>query len=317
MELEACCSTPALAWAQSRVGERFSDILVCKSCQHIHKMESWLVPVDWPGVDGCVNCGGDLSLGPDTPKCRRCGLTPTKDRELHDGLAALHPERDYLSAALVAADLGRQVLALKLSSAAIRWSDDDPTVAHTVRLQALEGIGQLDRALDEAYAWGQSGGSSLVWAIIADLERTANNPRAALEALRYGTTIDPSDMAMWLDYSETALGLDDRTQASRAAAEALRGEETRQGALAVLTALVEREAHDGNGVGARATAEIAGEWVEGQPALMYQLARVAAAESQSDEAVGWLEKTLKLQPDHAEAQAAMLALKPKKRGWFW
>jgi hypothetical protein len=120
MELTQCCAARELRWRQSRVGERLADLYVCSACGHIHTMESWLVSLVYPQPGRCVNCGtagtpkrpSGNAQGSHHARCGGCGLTEDEVRALHDGLAALHPDGDFLQGALVAGELGRNVLAM-------------------------------------------------------------------------------------------------------------------------------------------------------------------------------------------------------------
>lgn len=331
MEFEPCCANQQLAWTQSRVGERWADIYACTSCQHIHKMESWLVPLEWPGAERCVNCGGGYVMsarskkskaGDDAPRCEHCGLTAQKDMELHDGLAALHPYRSYVLGAEVAADLGRHILALKLATAATRWgAGDDGVVGRVIRIQALESIGKIDRALDEAYDWAHKGAPPVVWGLIATLEGTSGNLEGSMKALKYGIQVDPDNTSIWADYAELLVHFGETDRALDAATHVLGDVELRDRGLNVIADVAKARYAEGHPHEAKAATAVAGDLVDKNVEIAWLLARIAAQESDEPVALAWLEKVLALDPAHAEAKAAFDQLKPqvnRKRGWkFW
>lgn len=319
-----CCGNPQLQWTQSRVGERWSDIHVCASCHHIHTMESTLAPIQWPASEGCVNCGGGY-IGSATqkasPRCERCGLTAKKDRELHDTLVKVHPEGSFAKGAEIAHLIGRHVLALKLATAATRWaSPEDAVIGRRVRIESLYRIGQVDRALDEAYEWANHGGAPpSVWTLIATMEGETGNVEATVQALKYGVQVDPTNADLWANYAEILLMQGDLPRALDAARHVLDFPEYDERALGVIAEAAEAAYADGRPHDARVAANVAGARLESTPRLTWLLARMSAAENDEDQSVAWLEKTLKADPAHADARAALLALRPpqpeKKAGW--
>lgn len=331
MEFEPCCANQQLAWTQSRVGERWADIYVCTSCQHIHKMESWLVPIEWPGAERCVNCSGGYVMvarskkskaGDDAPRCERCGLTAQKDMELHDGLAALHPYRSYVLGAEVAANLGRHVLALKLATAATRWgAGDDGVVGRILRIQALEAIGQIDRALDESYDWAHVGAPPAIWSLIASLEGTSGNLEGSMKALKYAVQVDPENAATWADYAELLVHFGEMDRALDAATYTLSDPEVCDRGVAVIAEVAKARYAENHPHEAKAAADVAGPHADKNVELAWLFARIAAEDGDEPGALVWLQKVLAIDPAHAEAKAAFEQLKPqpnRKRGWkFW
>ncbi len=324
MALMECCGNPRLQWTQSRVGERWSDIYVCASCHHIHTMESSLAPIQWPASEGCVNCGGGY-IGATTakasPRCEHCGLTEQKSKDLHDHLVSAHPEKNFARGAEVAHALGRHVLALKLATAATRWaSPEDAVAGRRVRIESLYRIGQVDRALDEAYEWANNGGAPpSVWSLIATMEGETGNVEATVQALKYGVQVDPTNADMWANYAEILLMQGNLPRALDAARHVLVYPDYVERAIAVIAEAAEAAYAEGRPHDAKLAANVAGDRLDSTVALTWLLARIAAADSDEAQAVAWLEKTVKLDPEHAEARAALLALRPpvapKKAGW--
>src|SRR4029079_12124929 len=99
-----CCPTMDLQWTQRVVDNQYADVYFCASCGHVHRTEKYAVSLRFPYADRCVNCGGDLhaeeGLDPADPsqvRCTTCGLTAAEDRDLHDRLASLHPDGEFLA----------------------------------------------------------------------------------------------------------------------------------------------------------------------------------------------------------------------------
>jgi tetratricopeptide (TPR) repeat protein len=324
VEFAQCCEKRELKWTNSKVADRWADLYICSSCGHVHKMESWLIPLDWPGDDRCVNCGGNYKEPKKTKKgevpelrCEHCGLTPDKDLELHRTLGALHPEGDWLQGSLLAIDLGRHVLGLKLASAAARWGDEDNTLARTVRLQALVSINQIDRALDEAYGWARKGAPPVLWPMIAELEGEVGNVEGAAKALRYGVEVDPTNIGLWADYAELAAASDDRPHALQAAQRLLSHAEHRHRGLAVISDIAEKFYDESALYNAIETMALAGDHQERNVAMAWLQAQIAGRQGDEEGALKWLETVLSLDPEHAGAKAAMQKIRPaKKKGWL-
>lgn len=319
MDAPTCCSTPDVRWKPTKVGDKYADVYACESCGHVYRTEQYAVPLQYPGFERCVNCGGAyLNDEQGNPlQCETCRLSPTKDKELHDALAAAHPEGDYLQGALVAGEIGRQVLALKLASGAVRWAGGDTTVARTVRLQALEAIGQIDRALDEAYEWAKLGAPNVIWGLIADLEGGAGNIDGATRALAYAIEVEPDNLSLWTDYAELmALG-GHRTDALESAKRGLVDVEYRHRSLQVIADLAQRDFDEGRPFDAMEALAYAGEHQQHNLPIAWLRARIQVHLDEVDEAIQWLEFVLALDANHAQAKAELERLKPrKKRGWF-
>ena len=320
MHLDRCCDNMDLRWTQSRVRDRFSDIYVCKSCKHIHKMESWLVPLRYPGATLCVNCSGEVHKQGDIIKCDRCGLSPLEDKALHDRLGAAHPSREYLQGALAAVEDGRWVMALKLASAEIRWGSDW-MMGRTVRLQALEKLGLVGRALDEAWNWTKGGDvPEFLWGVLADLEASTGNIEGAINCLRRGLEMDPDNNGMWTDMAELLAHVGDFGAAVEAAAHGVGTDELEARCLPLMVDVAEHFYETGLFDEAFQTASLTGPLQQQRPELAWLRARLAAVQAREDEAVRWLEIVLQLDGNHAPARDALERLRPtpkKKKGWFW
>lgn len=320
-----CCPVMDLQWTPRVVDDQYADVYFCASCGHVHRTEKYSANLRFPYHDRCVNCGGDLRLTPqavgqDPPdphhvQCTVCGLTAAEDKELHDKLAALHPNRDYLLAAQALADSGRHVLALKLATAQTRWGDD-PVMGEIQRLAVLEVMNEFDRALDEAYEWADNEGCPpLVFGVIAQLEAGVGNLRGALSALERGLAADPDNTEWWIDYAELNMHLDERPNAIRAAGKALGNAQTERRAVAVLSEVGERYYAGAQYAEALGACSLAQHRQEQYTELAWLRARISAVNQDTNYMIKWLEITLQLDPSHEEAQE-MLAPYKRKRGWF-
>ena len=320
-----CCPVMDLQWTPRLVDDQYADVYFCASCGHVHRTEKYAVNFRFPYHDRCVNCGGDLRLtsqvanherpDPHHIRCAVCGLTAAEDKDLHDKLAALHPERDYLLAGQALADSGRFVLALKLATAQTRWGDD-PVMGEVQRLAVLEAMNEFDRALDEAYEWADNEGCPpVVYGVIAQLEAGVGNLRGALGALERGLAADPSNFEWWIDYAELNIHLDERPGAIRAAGKALADPHTEGRAVAVLSEVGERYYAGGQYAEALGACSLAQDRQQNYVELAWLRARISAVNQDTDYMVKWLETTVALDPTHEEAQE-MLAPYKRRGGWF-
>jgi tetratricopeptide (TPR) repeat protein len=314
-----------LQWTQRVVDNQYADVNFCASCGHVHRTEKYQVSLRFPYADRCINCGGDLvaltEVGPyQTPdptqiRCTECGLTDSANKALHDRLAAIHPDGTYLSASHALVENGRYVLALKLATAETRYGDN-PIEGEVQRLSVLEAMNEYDRALDEAYEWSEREGCPpLVWGVIAQLEAGSGNIAGALTALERGLSQQPDNAEWWIDYAEVNLHLDDRPSAVRAAAKALPDVRNEVRAIAVLAEVGERYYAAGMYAEALSACSVANERQERYAELAWLRARIAAVNQDTAYLVKWLETTVHLEPNHAEAQAMLTPYK-KRKGWF-
>lgn len=312
----SCCANPDLAWRQSRAAKGWADVFACRNCNHIHALETYAVPLRWPGYEHCVNCGGDFTGGADSLVCTTCGHSPEKDQAYHESLAAAHPERDFIAAALTASEAGRHVLALKLATGGARWGDQH-TLARTLRLQAMVNLGLVDRALDEAWDWAKLGAPAAVYGVIAEMEITAENVPGAEKALRIGLDKDPTISTMWADLSELLHLQNEEGPALEASKGTLDDGETRDRGLAVIYEIAERLRTEGRQQDAMDALSYAGDYEAASLPHAWLHAVCAAEVDDKRRAVEWCEAVLKLDPAHAEAKSLLEKMQPQqKKGWF-
>ncbi len=317
-----CCPVPDLQWTQRLIDNQWADVYFCASCGHVHRAEKYALPARFPYQDRCVNCTADLrlvdpDLGPQPQNilCSGCGLTAADCHETHVRYAQLHPDGAFLPASEALGDMGRYVLALKLATAETRWGDN-PIMGEIQRLAVMEAMGRGDQALDEAYEWAENDGTPVdVFGVLATLEAGAGNVQGAMKALERGLSMDPERTDWWADYADFQVHLDDRPGAVRSAAKAVHDPETEQRAVAVLAEIGERFYANGQFAEALGACSLAKEKQDNYVAITWLRARIAAVNQDTEYLVKWLEQTLRLDPDHAEA-AEMLAPYTKKSGWF-
>lgn len=320
-----CCPVMDLQWTPRVVDDQYADVYFCASCGHVHRTEKYAVNLRFPYHDRCVNCGGDLQLTDPPPeghapdpnhiRCTHCGTTAAEDKALHDRLAALHPERNYLLASQALSESGRFVLALKLATAHVRWGDD-PVQGEVQRLSILEAMHEYDRALDEAYEWSDNEGCPpLVFEVLANLEAGVGNLRGAMTALERGLAVDPNRTDWWADYAELNVHLDERPGALRAAGKAILHPQTQDRAIHVLSEIGERYYAAGQYAEALGACSLAQDRQEQYAELAWLRARISAVNQDTAYMVRWLERTVSLDPTHQEAHE-MLAPYQRKTGWF-
>lgn len=116
---------------------------------------AWRAPLRPLTGEACANCGaerqydsGPISGDRDPPiTCSACGLSETEDRALHRRYALKHGSDDYMKAARNASERGRNVMALKLATAAFHYGPD-PVEARRLRAELLRTVG-LDELAEE------------------------------------------------------------------------------------------------------------------------------------------------------------------------
>jgi tetratricopeptide (TPR) repeat protein len=326
----SCCANPSLQWTTQTVNGGPADALRCDSCGTVNKVEQWAIPWVCPVVeDQCVNCGmriiptrrrgAPVLRGEPKGRCETCQFTPEETSTLHEQLVAAHPEKNYLKAAEMASESGRHVLATKLATAAWVWgTEEDRVVARVLRIESMASLGRLDAALDDAYVWSEADAPMAIWSIIAELERRNGNWEACGRALKYALRWDPNDVGTLLEYTDVLLHFDDRREALDVIDTLLEAKDAElyANAVALLCEVGDRYESEGEAVLALEVVSRLAEKINQHPAATWLSARVAARQEDPNAAVKWLERTLELDPDHAEAAAALERLRPKRR-WFW
>jgi len=300
------------------VDGQFADVYFCANCGHVHRTEGYAVPLRFPYAGRCINCGGDQQESAEGLRCVQCGKTALQDKDLHERLAALHPDRDCLAAAKALVESGRNVLALKLATAEVQWGRD-PVAGMVQRIQILEALGEFDLALDEAYEWAdQHGAPADVFGLIAQLEAGAGNYKGSLTALERGLGVFPDRWDWWCDYAEIQMHLDERPGAVRSAGKGLGSPNAalRARCVHVLSEVGQRYYAESRYADALGACSIAGELQEKFVDLAWLRARIAATNQDKEYLVRWLQCTVALDPDHDDAHRMLEPYVPRKGGWF-
>lgn len=305
-----------LQWSQRQNDARFEDVYYCASCGHVHRSESYLLPLRFPFNDRCVTCGGDQRMiGPNQVRCTQCNTSGEEDFNVHKKYASLHPSGDFREAAEALQREGRFVLALKLATAAVRWGPD-PNAAMALRISILESLNLYDNALDEAYEWVErQNGPPMVWGLIANLEGALGNLSGAMQALDKGLKLEPDNAGWWADYAEIKLHVEDRQGAIQAARKGLTDPSVEQRCIDVLVEVGERFYAGGQFAQALGACSAAHDLQEKYESMAWLRARIAAANNDTKYLVHWLEVTTRLNPNHTEAKE-MLQPYQKPKGWF-
>jgi tetratricopeptide (TPR) repeat protein len=303
-------------WSQQLVDpQHLADVLACTACGHVHRTEKYLVPGRFPRPGRCANCSGDQQPQAGVYRCTLCGKSAQEDKEYHDKLAALHPSKQYMAAAEALSGAGRAVLALKLATAEIMFGTD-PVSGMFLRINLLGAMGLLDKALDEALEWSDLQGAPVeLHGLIAQLQAESGNLQGAVSALERGLKADPERWEWYCDLAEILLENDDRGNALRMAAKALKDPATRGRALAVVLDIGERFYAGGMYAEALSACSSANELQESVFALAWLRARIASSQGDTTYLVKWLETAVSLDPTHPEANQ-MLEPYKKKPGWF-
>ena len=319
MSQQTCCPMMDAQWTQRIVDGQYADIFFCANCGHVHRTEKYAAPLRFPYAGRCINCGGDQHESAEGLRCMQCGKSSLQDKDLHDKLAALHPDRDYLLASEALFEAGRNVLALKLATAEIQWGRD-PITGMKHRITVMEALGEVDRALDEAHEWAdQEGAPAEVHGIIAELEAANGNIDGALTALERGLNADPDQYEWWVDYGELMVHKDERPAALRSASKALssKTKDTIERAVAIISEVGERYYASGQYAEALGACSLSGDLQERYVSLAWLRSRMAATNQDQAYLIKWLEKTVALDPNHTEAETMLNNYsRGRKKGWF-
>jgi tetratricopeptide (TPR) repeat protein len=311
-----CCPTMDTVWTQQMVdNHHLADVFACTSCGHVHRTEKYMVPLRFPRPGRCANCSGDQVPAGGVYRCNQCGKTAQEDKEYADKLAAIHPSRQYVPAAEALGSSGRNALALKLATAEVMFGED-PVSGMFLRINLLGAMGLVDKALDEALEWSDLNGAPVeLHGLIAQLQAEVGNVQGAMHALERGLKADPEHWEWYCDLAEILLETDDRGNALRMAAKALKNADTRKRALAVVLDVGERFYAAGMYAEALSACSAANDLQESTFALAWLRARIASSQGDTTYMVKWLETAVALDPSHPEANQ-MLEPYKKKGGWF-
>lgn len=315
----SCCANPVADWTVTIEGDQFREVIKCASCGTLHQDEVLPAPVRWPTQNECAHCGGAIGMD---ARCQGCGLNEQECLDMHHRLAsAENGQPGLLVAAVRSLDAGKAVMAVKLATASAK-AGEDVSFSRFVRLRALASGGLVDQALDEAWSWIENGEDELpeeLFSWLTGMEAETGNVPGIRRALEVALQVMPQNLGMWTDYGELMLALEEPKKALQAAAYGLNDSdaELKQRNLDVIIEIAEdlykRELY----AEALSAVGVAGDAVETSVGLAWLRARIAALKNDVETSRQWLQITLSLAPDHAEAQAAWEKVKPESRkGWF-
>lgn len=313
MALKTCCDDMDIVWTHAKVANRWADVCGCRSCEHIHAMESWPIPLRFAPPESCVNCGGHRASP--VQACDRCGFTEIEDHAFHDRLRSASEHETYLEASRVAVASHRLVMALKLATASLRW-ERSPEQAGRIRLECLEGIGLLDEALEEASRWIRNGGPPFLYGTVAGLQAAMGDLQAASETLAYGVRQDPTSGPMWADLAEALDILGEIPASLEAAEQAMAFPAVADRALELIRKAANRYYVHGQFEDAAVVARLAGDHQRAHADLAWIRGQAATFAADNVEALTWGKVVLQLEPEHAEAKELVERLTPRKKGWF-
>jgi len=168
-----------------------ADALRCADCEHNQLVEDWTAPLTPAKQGRCINCGGRYKID----RCIHCGLTAQENVQVHEELRAMVTKDPGLFAgARAASRMGRNVLALKLATAAASEPGSrSAPVARAFRVWLLAQVGHQDAALDDARAWvdDHPDPPAMAWAAFGQQLQQAKQPGAAASAYGKALDIDP------------------------------------------------------------------------------------------------------------------------------
>jgi hypothetical protein len=299
-----CCGTET-SWRTELVEGRLADVQRCGGCEAALHLERFVVPLDLPLGDACLDCSGTVV----DDRCRRCGEHVAVVQREHEVHAQVHSSGNLLVAAQWCDEQGRHLLALKLATAALR----DPDVgaeAHRVRIAVLASIGEAELACAEA-AWRtrQPSAATADYLMLADLSKALGDRTSALRALRraLGQASEPG--SLWAELAELEQELGNGLAARAAAVKGVREGSAVERCAAYLGVEVERLFRSGRCQEAVEVCELAGEQQFHHSSLAW--VRCLAARGQADR-LFWARATLAAAPGHREAEELLAAARPTR-----
>ncbi len=310
------CHRGSLHWDTRRLRGQPVDVFICERCSYTLASEDWHLPREPPRRGSCRNCGATRRGS----FCTGCGLTEREDAEVHDELRQLiDPDQDLLSCAVLAAEGGRKLIALKLATAAVHEGGGD--LARLFRLSLLEDLGELEVALTDCQSWTREepqsgpGWTAMGEMLLANM-RTGDALSAFLKALAYspGDHLTRARVAQHLFHAE-------RFGQAREQAERVLGaecsEEARGMALDVLVLYTRRLMVQGDVAAVRELVDSLAEEVNSNATLMAVAAWMRWKEGNIEDARTALREAYKLDPTSALVLELQKPLGVKKRWWIW
>jgi len=318
------CDHANSRWVTRRIKGRPVDLRVCVDCERPLTLSRYVLPLQPLEEDCCANCGapqtGSLVLAAArpgekldlSPRCQGCGLSRREDRRLHRTLTQKLGCDNLAEAATTASDAGRHALALKLATASFHY-EEDPLLARSIRLQALEAVGAAQMAEDEGRRWlADKDAPAFVGGLVGDIFLRHGKPDEALDMIAVGLERDPEDRFLRLDRAEVLEDLGRVHEAMTEAQICMDGpDDITARATELLERCVERLFADEEWTQIRTVFRSAAPFSHRSPQLCYMQACAELARERLSEARRWLLRTLQLDPQVEEAASALEVLEAR------
>lgn len=306
-----------MKWGVSR-GQVLADILLCSKCGHKEHIEDWSAPIVPISATSCCNCGSNRH----DETCEYCGLSAQEDKEVHLELRDLiAPGRDFLSTARHANKMGRRLIALKLSTAAVLFGE--PTrieAARALRVWLLSAVGEEKAALKDAKMWVEQSAkpTQLAWGSLGQQCEHQKLFGDAVEAYRNALKVDPQQHLIRGRLAKLLLDQNREGQAINEVhfiCEATTEEKFIQPLLPVVVQMLEKlEERDSLDESAKLL-RLVGESIKKSPHLLAHAARINALAGKNKEAAKQLKLAQKLEPGLPIYARVESMLSPTQTSW--
>ncbi len=266
----------------------------------------WTAPLR-PLVPGsCANCCGHRDR---EGTCTDCGMTRAEDSRLHRAMARKLGVPPLLAAVEAASDSGRQVMALKLATAAFLHAGDGDE-ARLLRIRQLSRVRRPDLAVAEAGDWVlQSGAPAARIARVLSDEGLSDEALDLLDAAlsaRHSHEVLLERARVYLELDEADIAVEDAAQVVREGARALLPR-----ALEILEAVVDELLLFDKNDEALAAIDAARPRSHRHPPLAYRVGLAYENKAELALARRWFQQTLRLEKGHADAASRLEALEKR------
>jgi len=243
--------------------------------------------------------------------------------QVHDELRDLiNSDLGHLDAARQAARDGRQLLALKLATAASLFDKPSRAVrARAIRIHLLSEINSPQSARDDAREWTQEEGDvpAIAWALYGKQLDACKATGAALEAFDRALAIDPNQTSVRIRKAELLVVVGREGQAAKEIQTLLkknREERHVQRALPLIEQLVCFHADALRDDQVLALLKDVASVVDRSPTLLIHRARIAALDGEVAAAKRDLKTARKLDPNRPEYVKVEHLLKSERSSWW-
>jgi tetratricopeptide (TPR) repeat protein len=315
------CTHAETRWVTRRVKERPVDVRICNRCGKALTLSRLTLPTRPLVPNRCANCGASrreqmlvAAVAPGekvdlSPVCTACELSRRDDRRLHLALARKLGCEELAEAAHKATELGRNTLALKLATASFPF-EEDPLLARSVRLQALEAIGEGAIAEKEGINWLRDESTpGFVGGIVGDILLRHGKPEEALEAMTIGLARDPADRYLRVERAEVLAELEHFEDAAQEAVSCIAEQDPiTERALELLLRVTDHYFGVGAWQDVREVFAATAPWSHSAPDMCYMQACAEMDRQNLSEARRWFLRAIQLEPEHDEAAQALAEL---------